>query len=205
MIGYVIEQVSAATRKVTYSDTLSSYEHIEKPQGDGLGPLYNAQACVACHQNPVTGAVSQITELRGTSDRGPSLCAGGDSDQRGTRYQERVPGNERVRALRLALNTLGDGYVEAIADATLKELAEQQCAAKSAGKSKVCGQALLVPVLEAPNKTAIGRFGWKDQHASLRSFCADAYLKEMGITTALMPNEFTQEFSCVLPRRHHAM
>src|SRR5215475_2944341 len=31
---------------------------------DGLGPLYNAQACAECHQNPVSGSSSQITELR---------------------------------------------------------------------------------------------------------------------------------------------
>src|SRR5262249_9521413 len=31
---------------------------------DGLGPVYNAQSCAECHQNPVTGAISQITELR---------------------------------------------------------------------------------------------------------------------------------------------
>jgi len=31
---------------------------------DGLGPVYNAQSCRECHQNPVTGAISQITELR---------------------------------------------------------------------------------------------------------------------------------------------
>src|SRR5262249_29108053 len=30
----------------------------------GLGPVYNAQSCAECHQNPVTGAISQITELR---------------------------------------------------------------------------------------------------------------------------------------------
>ena len=36
---------------------------------DGLGPVYNAQACAECHQNPVSGATSQITELRaGTLD-----------------------------------------------------------------------------------------------------------------------------------------
>ncbi len=29
---------------------------------DGLGPVYNAQACRECHQNPVSGAGSQITE-----------------------------------------------------------------------------------------------------------------------------------------------
>src|SRR5437763_7411208 len=31
---------------------------------DGLGPVYNAQSCRECHQNPVTGAISQINELR---------------------------------------------------------------------------------------------------------------------------------------------
>ncbi|HEY6213468.1 MAG TPA: hypothetical protein VIW45_14350, partial [Vicinamibacterales bacterium] len=32
--------------------------------GDGLGPVYNAQSCAECHQSPVTGAGSQISELR---------------------------------------------------------------------------------------------------------------------------------------------
>jgi hypothetical protein len=31
---------------------------------DGLGPLYNAQSCRECHQNPTSGGPSQITELR---------------------------------------------------------------------------------------------------------------------------------------------
>src|SRR2546430_9404771 len=31
---------------------------------DGLGPLFNAQSCRECHQNPVTGGSSQILELR---------------------------------------------------------------------------------------------------------------------------------------------
>ena len=33
-------------------------------EGDGLGPLYNAQSCRECHQNPTSGGASQITELR---------------------------------------------------------------------------------------------------------------------------------------------
>ena len=32
--------------------------------GDGLGPLYNAQSCRECHQNPVSGGASQVSELR---------------------------------------------------------------------------------------------------------------------------------------------
>src|SRR5260370_3997423 len=30
----------------------------------GLGPVFNAQSCVTCHQSPVTGGASQMTELR---------------------------------------------------------------------------------------------------------------------------------------------
>ena len=32
--------------------------------GKGLGPVYNAQGCVECHQNPITGGASQVTVLR---------------------------------------------------------------------------------------------------------------------------------------------
>src|SRR5258705_4531519 len=40
--------------------------------GDGgLGPVYNDVSCAACHQNPVTGGISQISELRaGHNDGG---------------------------------------------------------------------------------------------------------------------------------------
>jgi CxxC motif-containing protein (DUF1111 family) len=48
-----------------------------------------------------------------------------------------------------------------------------------------------VPVLEAPDEYRAGRFGWKNQQASLLSFAADAYLNEMGITSRLLPDEAT--------------
>jgi CxxC motif-containing protein (DUF1111 family) len=49
-----------------------------------------------------------------------------------------------------------------------------------------------VPIVEAPGQTGIGRFGWKDQQASLLSFSGDAYLNEMGITNRLFPDEVTK-------------
>jgi CxxC motif-containing protein (DUF1111 family) len=51
--------------------------------------------------------------------------------------------------------------------------------------------ATFVPILEAPGVQRVGRFGWKDQHASLLSFAGDAYLNEMGITNRLQPKEVT--------------
>jgi CxxC motif-containing protein (DUF1111 family) len=41
----------------------------------------------------------------------------------------------------------------------------------------------------ATGETRVGRFGWKNQHATLLSFSADAYLNEMGITNRFFPTE----------------
>jgi CxxC motif-containing protein (DUF1111 family) len=179
---------------------------------DGLGPLYNAQSCRECHQNPISGGASQVTELR-VGHRDPhgrfenpkipiargsvvitdrslvndrAICPNKDFPD--AEIQERVPESENVRVLRISLPLFGDGFVEALADQTLVDLAQHQC--RSSGR-RICGQALHVPLLEAPGETAIGRFGWKDQQASLLSFAADAYLNEMGITSPLLRDEVT--------------
>lgn len=179
---------------------------------DGLGPLYNAQSCRECHQSPVSGAASQVSELRvghlgpdrrfrtpeipiahGTeiiknrslvNDR--AICPSGTFPN--TEIQERVPRSENIRTFRLSLNLLGDGFVEAVADQTFIDLAEHQC---KSSHGKICGQVLHVPIVEAPGQMGVGRFGWKDVHASLLSFSGDAYLNEMGITNRLQPDEVT--------------
>jgi CxxC motif-containing protein (DUF1111 family) len=86
------------------------------------------------------------------------------------------------------LNTLGDGFVEAIDDGTLIAIAEKQ---PELTEGKVHGEVVQVPIFEAPGQTRVGRFGWKDQHSSLLSFIADAYLNEMGITNRLRPKDVT--------------
>ena len=190
----------------------TAFDEVEEID-DGLGPLYNAQSCRECHQNPVSGGPSQITELR-VGHVGPdgafrnadipiargqvvvsgrtlvndrAICPNAafpDSE-----IQERVPDTETIRATRLSLNLLGDGLVEAVADQTLIGLAQEQ---RRATGGRIHGQALRVPIVEAPGQSGVGRFGWKDQHASLLSFAADAYLNEMGITSRLFPTEVTE-------------
>jgi len=99
---------------------------------DGLGPVYNAQACSECHQNPITGAVSQISELRAghLDSSGNFVDAPGGSliNDRATNanIQERVPGAENIRTFRMSLNTLGDGFVEAVNSNTIVALANAQ-------------------------------------------------------------------------------
>src|SRR5271155_4950310 len=203
---------NGVTNDATHQVDQTTFEEVEKLSA-GLAPLYNAQSCRECHQNPVSGAASQVTELRvghqGRDGRflnpeipiahgaevitGRSLvndraiCPNGAFSN--NEIQERVPDTEMIRTFRLSLSLLGDGFVEAVADQTLVNLAEQQC--KSSHK-KICGQILRVPIVEAPGQMGVGRFGWKDQHASLLSFAADAYLNEMGITNRLQPDEVTK-------------
>jgi CxxC motif-containing protein (DUF1111 family) len=160
----------------------------------GLGPVYNAQSCTECHQNPVTGAGSQISELRaGHLDvLGNFVDAPGGSliNDRAINaaIQERVPGAENIRTFRMSTNALGDGFVEAINSNTLVAIANAQ-PGQSFGL--IAGQFIQVPVLEAPGNVRVGRFGWKNQNSSLLSFSADAYLNEIGITNRLLLTENT--------------
>ena len=59
------------------------------------------------------------------------------------------------------------------------------------------GQVIQVPVLESPGSVRAGRFGWKNQNASLLSIAGDAYLNEMGITNRLVRTENTSMGSSV--------
>jgi CxxC motif-containing protein (DUF1111 family) len=195
----------------THAADQVKFDEIEQIS-DGLGPVYNAQSCRECHQNPTSGGSSQVTELR-VGHRGPDgkfqnpeipIARGAEiikgrslvNDRAicpnaafpSTEIQERVPDSEKIRTFRVSLNLLGDGFVEAVPDQTFVDLAKEQCLKNH---NKICGQVLYVPIVEAPGQTGVGRFGWKDQQASLLSFSGDAYLNEMGITNRLQPDEVT--------------
>jgi len=188
-----------------------TFEEVDTP-AKGLGPTYNAQSCRECHQSPSTGGISQVTELRvGHVDNfgrftNPSVLIGNGSvtipnrsliNDRGIcpsgtaadgEAQEVVPDGMNVRTLRTSLNTLGDGFIESISSADIMNIANKQCRGT---EGQICGQVIFVPVGEAPGQTRVARFGWKNQHASLLSFSADAYLNEIGITNRLQPQDVT--------------
>ena len=48
---------------VTHLADLAAFDSVETI-AEGLGPLYNAPSCRECHQDPVSGGASQVTELR---------------------------------------------------------------------------------------------------------------------------------------------
>ena len=172
-------------------------EEFTGPEGvaDGLGPIFNAEGCGSCHLTPILGGSSQIMEKRVGFFNGSTFSdpPGGSLIQdRATdvSIQELAPANANVTAIRGSLSVLGDGFVEAISNTTLQNIAGNQPAAMR-------GQLTNVPVFERPGTTRFGRFGWKDQQASLVSFSADAYVNEMGITSPLQPDENTSNGASV--------
>jgi CxxC motif-containing protein (DUF1111 family) len=180
----------------SFNDNRFIFEEVETI-ADGLGPTYNAQSCRECHQNVVTGGASQVAEQRtGRLFNGQFFESLGGSlvHSRATSPEivEAVQIENDIRTFRISTNTLGAGFIEAIANGTLLAIAQNQPASMR-------GTPVVVPVLEADGAKRIGRFGWKNQHASLQSFSADAYLNEMGITSPLFPDENTSTGRDVSP------
>src|SRR5579862_8477928 len=216
-------QTIGATGEVTANSGVQSISNgIAEPPGDtfaldqaqferkhdastGLGPVFNATACVECHNNGVAGAASQFTEQRvGHNDANGNFVNPTITINEGAntitgrsivndrsicpQAQEHVPDTENVRTLRAVLTTLGDGFVESVDDKTFLAIAANQATATN---GVIHGEAIQVPILEAPGKTGIGKFGWKDQDPTILSFSGDAYLNEMGVTNRLKPKDVT--------------
>ncbi len=180
--------------------TFSEVEAFE----DGMGPTFNNVSCISCHESPrgtaegheddtnlklFGGTGSQVTELRAGHFNGLFFVdhPGGSliNDRANDRsIQEHILSGNEVQTLRLTLSLAGDGFVESINSNTLAAIAAAQPAAQR-------GTVIQVPVLEAPGQTRTARFGWKNQHSTLLSFAADAYLNEMGVTNRLLNTENT--------------
>src|SRR5256712_10396189 len=194
--GSVLQGEMDAARK--------QFSEPEAPVPNGLGPLFNAVSCLDCHQSIADGGHSQIRELRaGHLDRQGNFVGATITLNNGSKVGPRSLINQRaicadavgqlspaenIRALRLSLPLFGDAFVEAVADEDLLKIAKQQ---RESTGGEIHGQAIYVDIAEVKGAKRIGRFGWKDQHASLLSFSSDAYLNEMGVTNQFAPDEVT--------------
>lgn len=177
----------------------AAFERVLTP-ATGLGIHFNETSCAGCHgaarAKGLPGGSGPITEIRaGYLGRNKEFIPAPG----GTLITTRAVGNAtpEVKALSNSQSTrdrfitpslFGAGFVECLADDVLRRIARDQA---DDSDGRIRGLIREVPILEAPGKTAVGRFGWAAQHASLLSFSADAYRNEMGITSPLALNDNT--------------
>ena len=152
---------------------------------------HNAVTCERCHNTPSKFGGSPMTVERvGQSSTGKFVPSseGGIHDRHGESSQSSDP-TDQISGERVSLNLLGDGYIEAIDSRDIEQNAKKQ----RQTNLRIAGVAVNAPLLEAsgsPVKIQTGRFGWKSQHSSLMSSCADSLRNELGIRNRLYPDEY---------------
>jgi len=178
-------------------EDFSEEEEVE----DGLGPVFNEIGCASCHDTPATGGSGTTLETRfgivgddGVFDAMP--YAGGSLRQDhgigelGTcgLAAEITPVDATVVAGRRTTPLFGLGLVDAVPDIVLQFIAAAQPAS-------IRGVPHWLTDI-ASGQRRIGRFGWKAQVATVRTFSGDAYLNEMGITSPDFPVENCPQGDC---------
>ena len=194
----------SAALMTAFTNGRDDFETAETP-ASGLGPIFNRDACVACHNGPAVGGSSPIfvtrfgSFLNGVFD--PLADLGGSLLQEraiAPEAREIVPPQANVVAHRESTPLFGLGLIEAIPDATI--LAGVHTSPVDGVKGKA---ALITDVVSGTQR--VGRFGWKAQQAAVLAFSADAYRNEMGITNRFFPTENAPNGNLALLTKYDAV
>ncbi len=168
----------------------------------GLGPLFNANGCIECHEDPVRGGTGDEVE-RHASAFHPGVTGGGGArpcDELATLggpvYQnhvtpalqtalgidsEPVPPEATAIAHRTTPDIFGFGLLDAVPDSEILAYADPD----DRDRDGISGR---------PNRFfdgRLGRFGRKALVPALREFNEGALAAEQGITTPAVPTEET--------------
>jgi mono/diheme cytochrome c family protein len=156
----------------------------------GLGPLFNRQSCVQCHQAPTVGGMGldglAVVRRVGRFDGGsfdPLVGAGGPVARDHSVAELGVPCDlaagppaaANLISVRNAPALYGLGLIDTIPDAVIRVGA----AAPGGGRINIIRDAL--------GNERVGRFGWKADTPTLEQFIAEAFRNELGITNPLAP------------------
>jgi mono/diheme cytochrome c family protein len=163
---------------------------------EGLGPLYNARSCSACHGFPALGGAGPaglgLAMRIGRFDSGaydPLLGQGGPIARRHAigelgapcRLAAGLPPRANLVSLRNAPSLFGAGLIDAIPETAIRARAAAEARAGGAGRPNL--------VRDRAGRERIGKFGWKADVASLEQFVAEAMRNELGLTNPLAPTD----------------
>lgn len=171
------------------------FERVFTPQ-TGLGPLFNADACAECHEDPAAGGRGDEVEVHvaafhpESSFCDPLVEKGGIVIQQAATPAlraalgidaEPLPHEATAVAHRTAPDLLGFGLLDAVPDSAILALADPD----DRNHDGISGR---------PNRSfdgRLGRFGRKALVPTLDEFNAGAYVIEQGITSPAVLTEET--------------
>lgn len=162
---------------------------------EGLGPLFNARSCVACHSEPSAGGMSGLDQnfavrvARVHPDTGRLEGLDSMNSPVARRHSLRelgllnapVPGIPRkanVTSLRMPPALYDVGQLDRIPEAAIMAHAVSKGDGIKGRPNRV---------VTASGEQRIGRYGWKADVADLNDMVANAYANELGITSPLAP------------------
>lgn len=186
---------------------------------DGLGPLFNAQACATCHKNGKGARFSQIDGVLGVAGFVVRLgdAKGAADPVLGHQLQDHaIPGLVPEARITPYLEPAGDGLTRMRAKVIFDDRAsspginqEFRVAPSLMGRgliqrvaqSEIIGRADpddkdgdgisgRVRIIATPEGSRVGRFGLKATAASLAEQTADAAMLDMGLSSPLRPSPY---------------
>jgi CxxC motif-containing protein (DUF1111 family) len=154
---------------------------------EGVGPLFNGDACRSCHFDPIIGGAgpSGVDAMRQGSFSGSTFRAppSGTALPRHAITPVRPEADAEASFFepRQTPSTLGLGLLERIPRATIEALADPS----DEDGDGIAGRAHVL------DDGRLGRFGWKANVPTVREFVRDAFTGELGMT---VPEEPGQSF-----------
>src|SRR5262245_26524238 len=170
--------------------------HREFGLQDGLGPLFNARSCLACHNepsaggtsareenfavrvaraNPVTGRLEALADANTPVARRHSGRELGDRDA----PPAGIPRAANVTSMRMPPALYEVGAFDRIPEAAILAHAVSKGDGIKGRPNRV---------VTASGERRIGRYGWKADIATLDEMVASAYANEIGVVTPLAPS-----------------
>ena len=159
---------------------------------DGLGPIFNAQSCSACHGVQGGSGPTKVTQfgrmVDGTFDDmadqgGPVL----QIDALECDDLESIPSGANTISERLTLGSMGYGLIEAL---TNEQILANENAQAANTSDPISGRVHWTQPLEDPKGDPVaGRFGWKADVPTVTTFSIGAAFNELGLTSPNLPVE----------------
>jgi CxxC motif-containing protein (DUF1111 family) len=154
----------------------------------GLGPLFNATACIVCHPGPGGAGSNEANFVRRVARMDPVTGRVLSIDHPNSPVARRfgpegkalgVPPQANVVSLRMPPALYPISQIDDIPDSVI----EAQAVSKG---DNIKGRVNYVTSRDGSQR--IGRYGWKADVATLEEMAADAFANELSVTSSLAPH-----------------